>query len=147
MEKFAFSFQRTMNDTKPKKPNIEDFTKFLFKQDTVISKINEITEMGVETAHDVFLSKYRFGDFLSPHSDKNNGRVAFVLNMTKNWKPHFGGVLHIMNQERTEIVKSVSPAYNSLVLFHIPEDTGIPHFVSHINVHGRYRYAVTGWFS
>tara|TARA_B100000963_G_C22633109_1_gene676041 strand:+ start:842 stop:1534 length:693 start_codon:yes stop_codon:yes gene_type:complete len=147
MEKFAFSFQRTMNDNKPKKPNMEDFTKFLFKQEKVIAKINEITNMNVQTAHDVFLSKYRFGDFLSPHSDKNNGRIAFVLNMTKNWKPHFGGVLHIMNQERTEIVKSVPPSFNSLVLFHIPENTGIPHFVSHVNIQGRYRYAITGWFS
>ena len=143
--KFSFSFQRSINTNK--QPSMEGFTTYIFKQQSVIDNINLITNMNVETAHDVFISKYRFGDFLSPHCDKNNGRVAFVLNLTKDWRPPYGGILHIMNQDRTEIIKSISPTFNNLVLFYIPPEHGIPHFVSHINVEGIYRYGITGWFS
>lgn len=145
--KFAFSFQRTLNNNNV--PSIEGFTTYLFKNQSIIDKINEITSLNVERAHDIFISKYRFGDFLSPHCDKNNGRIAFVLNLTKNWKPQYGGILHIMNQDRTEIIRSIVPKFNSLVLFYIPPENGIPHFVSHININnnGLYRYAITGWFS
>ena len=147
INKFSFSFQRTINNNKIRKPNIEDFTKFLFKREDIINLIKKITSENITKSHDIFMSKYRYGDFLSPHCDKNNGRIAFVLNMTKNWKPHYGGILHIMNQERSEIIKSVIPNFNSLVLFYIPDVTGIPHFVSHVSVQGKYRYAITGWFS
>ena len=149
MDKFSFSFERTLNSTGKKKlkPNIEDFTKFLFTQDKMIETINAITDENITNAHDIFMSKYSYGNFLSPHSDKNNGRIAFVLNLSYGWKPQYGGLLHIMNQERDEVIKTITPQYNSLVLFYIPEETGIPHFVSHVNIRNRNRYAITGWFS
>ena len=39
----------------------------------------------------MFLSRYKSGHFLAPHSDINNGKLAFVFNLTKNWKPQYGG--------------------------------------------------------
>ena len=113
----------------------------------MIETINAITDENITNAHDIFMSKYSYGNFLSPHSDKNNGRIAFVLNLSYGWKPQYGGLLHIMNQERDEVIKTITPQYNSLVLFYIPEETGIPHFVSHVNIRNRNRYAITGWFS
>jgi hypothetical protein len=110
--------------------------------------LNEITGLKLTSLNTLFLSKYKSGSFLSPHSDKGNGKLAFVLNITPQWKPQYGGILHFMNDERTEIIKSFVPEFNSFVIFNVPELHGIPHFVSHVAPNVRFnRYAITGWFS
>ena len=45
------------------------------------------------------MSRYKGGHFLSPHSDKGNGKIAFVISLTKKWKPEYGGILHFMNDD------------------------------------------------
>ena len=111
-----------------------------------INYLNNITSLNLSKLNTLFLSKYKGGNFLSPHSDRGNGKLAFVLNLTKNWKPQYGGILHFMNNDKTEIIESFMPLFNNLMLFEVPEN-GIPHFVSHVVPYLRYeRYSITGWF-
>jgi Rps23 Pro-64 3,4-dihydroxylase Tpa1-like proline 4-hydroxylase len=113
-----------------------------------INILNEITGLDLKNLTTMFLSKYKSGNFLSPHSDKGNGKLAFVINLTKFWKPQYGGALHFMNNDRTEIIDTIVPSFNTFFIFNVPSDTGIPHFVSHIAPNVKYsRYAITGWFS
>ena len=109
--------------------------------------IYKITNIKVTQLNQVFLSKYKSGNFLAPHSDINNGKIAFVFNFSVNWKPQYGGILHFLSEDRTNIIDSFVPMFNSMMIFEIPKD-GIPHFVSHVvpNVK-RSRYALTGWYS
>ena len=145
--KFSFSFYRTLNNHPSKCICIECYTKYIFKNINIIQKIRSITNMDITTAHDIFISKYSYGNFLSVHSDKNNGRIAFILNLSKDWKPQYGGLLHILDDNRIDVIKTITPRFNTLTLFYIPENKGIPHFVSHINIKHSNRYAITGWFS
>ena len=110
----------------------------LFEKPTNFKSLKEFQQV---------LSKYKSGNFLAPHSDINNGKIAFVFNFSVNWKPQYGGVLHFLSEDRTNIIDSYVPMFNSMMIFEIPKD-GIPHFVSHIapNVK-RNRYALTGWYS
>jgi Rps23 Pro-64 3,4-dihydroxylase Tpa1-like proline 4-hydroxylase len=145
-DKFSFSFQRTLNNH----TNCNCFEcsiKNIFKIPDIINQIRQITNINITTAHDIFISKYSYNNFLSIHSDKNNGRIAFILNLTKDWKPQYGGLLHILNNERSEVIKTIVPLFNTLTLFYIPENIGIPHYVSHITIKNKNRYAITGWFS
>ncbi len=113
-----------------------------------ITFLNSITGLDLKQLTTLFLSKYKSGNFLSPHSDKGNGRLAFVLNLSLGWKPQYGGNLHFMNDERTEIIETIVPEYNSFFIFHVPEENGIPHFVGHVAPGIKVtRYAITGWFN
>lgn len=146
-DKFSYIFFRSMNGTS-KMSYIEFTLRQTLNSKDFINMLNEITGMELKGLTTLFLSKYKSGNFLSPHSDKGNGRLAFVINLTKGWKPQYGGILHFMNEERNEIIDSYVPEFNSFVIFNVPEEKGIPHFVSHIAPNVKFnRYAITGWFN
>ncbi len=141
---FSYIFHRSMNNHKP------SFLEYILRKHMsspeFINYLNNITSLNLSKLNTLFLSKYKGGNFLSPHSDRGNGKLAFVLNLTKNWKPQYGGILHFMNNDKTEIIESFMPLFNNLMLFEVPEN-GIPHFVSHVVPYLRYeRYSITGWF-
>lgn len=91
-----------------------------------------------------FASKYTAGDFNGSHNDGNLPRkVAFVLNMTKEWLPHWGGNLAIFDDSFTEIKRVFMPRFNNLVLFDVP----LSHAVLPVSIFCQSeRYALTGWF-
>jgi SM-20-related protein len=144
--RFSYCFYRAMNNSK----NVSFFEfnlRKILNSKNVIDMLNEITGLNLKGITTLFLSKYKSGNFLSPHSDKGNGRLAFVINLTKFWKPQYGGNLHFMNDERTEITDTFTPEFNNFVIFNVPEGDGVPHYVSHVVQNLKVsRYAVTGWF-
>jgi hypothetical protein len=96
----------------------------------------------------IFASRYSSGSFLSPHHDHQNGDIGFVLQLTKDWKPQWGGLLHFLDKETLRSVEGTEvPTFNTLTLFNIPDDGGRWHYVSHV-IPGlaESRLAVTGWF-
>jgi Rps23 Pro-64 3,4-dihydroxylase Tpa1-like proline 4-hydroxylase len=144
-DQFSYNFYRSMNGVKMS--YIEFNIRQILNSKEFIDILNNITGLGLTKLTTLFLSKYKSGSFLSPHSDKGNGRLAYVINLTKNWKPQYGGILHFMNENRTEIIDSYVPIFNSLYIFYVPEDKGIPHYVSHVCPNVKYnRYSITGWF-
>ena len=144
-DSFSYIFHRTMNNNKP------SYLEFLIRKQLnspkMITLIKEITNIEISSLSTLFLSKYKSGHFLNPHSDKGNGKIAFVLNLTKFWKPQYGGVLHFLDEERKNIIDFYVPDFNNLILFEVPEDNDRPHFVSHITPNIKHtRYAITGWY-
>lgn len=142
---FSYIFYRNMNGINM------TYTEFTLRQilgsSEFIKKLNEITGLTLTKLNTLFMSKYKSGNFLSPHSDNGNGRLAFVINLTKFWKPQYGGSLHFMNKERTEIIETFVPEFNNFIIFHVPDGVGIPHFVGHVAPNVKFsRYAVSGWF-
>jgi len=145
-DSFTYIFHRTMNNTKP------DYLEYLIRKQLsspeFIHMIKQITNIEVSSLSTLFLSKYKPGHFLSPHSDKGNGKIAFVLNLSKFWKPQYGGILHFLDEERKNIIDSYVPDFNNIILFEVPEDHDRPHFVSHIVPNIKHsRYAITGWYN
>ena len=128
---FTYIFYRTMNNGK--NMSYFEFTlRKILNSSEFLTMLNEITDLGLTKLTTMFMSKYKAGNFLSPHTDKGNGRMAFVINLTKFWKPQYGGNLHFMNDERTEIIDTFVPEFNNLILFYVPEENGISHYVSHV---------------
>lgn len=92
----------------------------------------------------IFISRYTFGHFLSPHDDINTSRkYAFVYNLTKNSNIDNGGCLNFIN-DTNEIVYKFLPEFNSLTLFDVKN---IPylHYVDEIKNNKYKRYALSGW--
>lgn len=142
---FTYIFHRSLNNQKPS--YIEFSMINMLGSPEFIDYLNQITQLNITQLNTLFLSKYKSGHFLSPHSDKGNGRLAFILNLTMGWKPQYGGLLHFLNKDKTEIIDTFTPQFNQLTLFEVPEE-GIPHYVSHV-VPGikKERFAITGWYS
>jgi Rps23 Pro-64 3,4-dihydroxylase Tpa1-like proline 4-hydroxylase len=90
-----------------------------------------------------FVSIYDTGDFLSTHPDPNYD-VAFILNLTKDWKYEYGGCLTVLENDKPEVIL---PKFNSLVLMFLG-DEGIEHYVSEVSRLAPHpRIAISGWYN
>ncbi len=93
----------------------------------------------------VMAARYLPGHFLTPHDDDevHEGReVTWILNLTKDWRPEWGGLLHLQDAGQKAITHSFVPAFNTMILFRPPRW----HFVSQVaNFARQPRYTLTGW--
>jgi len=92
-----------------------------------------------------FVSCYEEGHYNGPHTDGDNGRVAMVYHLSKDWKPYYGGVFMRMDWGNEVVNKAVNPPFNTLTMFNVVG--GAPHFVSEV-VKGvkNKRIAFTAWY-
>lgn len=93
---------------------------------------------------DAQLTKYGPGHYLTQHDDFVEGKnrlCAYILSMNKDWKPEWGGLLHLVDDDG-EVCDTFSPAWNTLRLIRVPQ----MHFVSAVAPYApRSRFSVTGW--
>ena len=145
---FCYSFDRTLNNHFKDCNCQECRLKKFISSETLLNFINEITGMDVSVTKELFSSRYRAGQFLSPHHDHNKGKIGFVFSLSKGWRPQDGGLLHFMEDDYSTITKVVQPVFNRLVMFDIISRNGVPHFVSHVAPDcKKHRISVTGWFA
>ena len=144
---FSYTFHRTLdNHVEGCECQECEFRKFLDSNENC-EIISKITNLDIKGANELFAACYLPGDFLSPHQDSPNGIIGFVYQLTKDWKPQYGGLLHFLNDDG-DVIESVEvPEFNSLTLFLLPEDKGKLHYVSHVNPKvDELRLSFTGWF-
>jgi hypothetical protein len=144
---FSYVFDRTTNNHHAGCPCVEcQFRKFSHSPE-VLNLISIISNYKLSKSNELFASKYTSGCFLSPHHDIDRGKIGFVYNLSKKWKPEYGANLHIMDYDYFTVKKIIVPKFNNLVIFDIPSYNGVPHFVSHVapNVDNK-RISITGWF-
>jgi len=142
--RFSYIFHRTMNNKTPSL--IEQNIRGALESPNFLELLNNITGMNLTKLSTLFMSKYRSGHFLSPHSDKGNGKIAFVISLSKDWKPQYGGLLHFLNEDRTQIIETLCPVFNNMVIFKV-DDIEKPHFVSHVAPNVIFnRISISGWF-
>jgi Rps23 Pro-64 3,4-dihydroxylase Tpa1-like proline 4-hydroxylase len=112
-----------------------------------LNLMSEISGSKYTSTDEVFAACYLPGDFLSPHIDSPNGTLGFVYQLTKNWLPQYGGLLHFMDDEKEVIERVEIPTFNTLTLFYLPPGKGKWHFVSHVAPGvPELRLSYTGWF-
>ena len=145
--KFAYSFHRTVNDHEDECTCMEcDIREWLVSEEQ-ISFLNQTIDIPVSSTDEVFAAIYLPGDYLSPHVDSPNGSVGFVYQLTKDWQPQFGGSLHFLNNETSEVERVEVPTFNTLTLFDLPKGIGKLHYVSHVSPGiEELRLTYTGWF-
>lgn len=145
IEDFSYSFFRTRDDHVKTCKCVECQVRKSLESKETLKWIYENTGVEVTKAHELFASWYDKGDFLSKHSDTDNGKVGFVLSLTKDWIPEYGGLLNIMDKDWKEIRNVVVPRFNEIILFDTA-DINSPHFVSEVVTNGVKRIAYTGWY-
>lgn len=89
-------------------------------------------------------TRYSAGQFLTTHNDSAEGELrylAYVIQLTKDWRADWGGLLQFMDDQR-RITDTVTPQYNSIALFRTPR----LHCVSPVaSFAAGERLAITGW--
>ncbi len=91
------------------------------------------------------ITRYRRGHFLTLHTDQDSSMkrvAAYVLHLSEDWRPDFGGQLQFVNQDGA-VEACFVPSCNSMSVFEVP----VPHLVSVVPEYvDRHRMAITGWF-
>lgn len=90
-------------------------------------------------------TRYRPGHFLMPHDDQDvqeGRRFAFVMNLTRDWRPDWGGQLQFLDAEGG-ISETFLPRWNTLSLFRVPQGHQVT-LVAPWAAHPR--HAITGWW-
>lgn len=96
------------------------------------------------TRADSQATRYSQNQYLTRHNDDVPAevrRAAYVLNITKNWDPNWGGYLQFFNKGKN-LDDGFIPEFNTLNVFSVPQD----HSVGCISQFAqRYRYTMVGW--
>ena len=94
---------------------------------------------------DAQATRYRPGHFLTEHDDAVDGKnrcAAFVLNLTRDWRADWGGLLMFIGDDG-HVEEAFTPKFNALNIFTVPQR----HCVSVIAPFApTVRLSVTGWF-
>lgn len=144
---FSYNFHRTVNDHVETCDCYECGFREALVSDEILDTLNQISGQNVIDTDEVFGAVYLPGDFLSPHQDSPNGTLGFTIQLTKNWKSHFGGNLHFMDGPDGEVERIVVPTFNTLTLFDLPKGVGKWHYVSTVSPGvEELRLTYAGWF-
>lgn len=94
---------------------------------------------------DMQATRFSAGHFLTVHTDSapgKNRKLAYVLSLTGDWSPTWGGQLQFLDG-RNSVTGSYVPRFNALSVFKIPG----PHHVSQVsNFAPKGRVSLTGWY-
>lgn len=122
---------------------LDQFAQFL-SSETVLEMVMHITRASDLVFADCQATRYRPGDFLTPHNDERDGmhrKLAYVLSLTPHWLPRWGGLLHFVDGAGA-VTETFTPRFNALSLFAI----GQSHYVSQVATYAPVpRISVTGW--
>ncbi len=87
---------------------------------------------------------YEAGHFLTTHDDATAGKnrvAAYVINMTPEWNPNWGGALQFFD-DAGNIQQGFTPSFNALNVFLIPQR----HAVEYVTPFAAgSRLSITGW--
>jgi len=113
--------------------------------DDVINVIKQITDNQEINGAEPQYTRYTNGHFLTRHLDIVPGRgrrFAFVLGLTKDWHPDWGGLLQFYEENGTPR-DAWMPEFNTLSIFEVTH----VHSVSYVTPFAAApRLSLTGWF-
>jgi Rps23 Pro-64 3,4-dihydroxylase Tpa1-like proline 4-hydroxylase len=110
-----------------------------------IELVRKVSGISTIAGADGQATLYVPGHFLNTHNDRIAGhkrRVAYVLNMAKDWDPDWGGLLQFYGAEKS-VDQVFVPRFNSLSLFTVPQEHAVTAIAPYAPVG---RFAITGWF-
>lgn len=140
---FAYKFHRTT-------PHVAKCTcwECKFRTSMLESKefkdfITKETGLKNPVLFETFTAAYHPKDFLGQHTDEQRG-IAFIFHLSWKWKPEYGGLFHVENEEGFQ---TYVPGWGDLVLMNLGE-SGKNHFVSEVSeLAPRPRISIGGWYN
>jgi len=93
---------------------------------------------------DAQATRFRPGHFLTRHDDNVDGkcrRAAYVLNLSRNWSPDWGGILQFFGADGN-VDGGFTPAFNTLNILRVPSEHSVG-IVAPFAMENR--LSITGW--
>ena len=142
---FAYSYKRTVEGDHFDlcKCGLCDFNENFYKE---LGYLLEYITGKPVVKGETFSAYYQEGDFNGLHHDQNKGECAFVLHLSKGWRPDYGGVFYSLSDDGETIETATGPTFNKLVLLNVDKPGGKNHLVTHINVPNFKRFSISGWY-
>jgi SM-20-related protein len=150
-EGFQFSFRKysiveALRSGALRHPSLSIFIESIASRST-IENVRQLSACHDIQRVDAQATWYEAGDFLTEHTDDNDARftrrVAYVLNLSPNWRAEWGGLL-LFHDVQGNVVETFVPEFNTLNLFSVPQ----AHSVSMVAPFAKEkRLALTGWFT
>ncbi len=141
-----FQFRQTHDVKHTKNKMLKEFYDF-FSSREFITFISHLTHAKLARTIDMSGFIYSSTDYLLPHDDRLEGRkIAYVLNLSKNFTKKDGGGLELFQAKSNmpiKMVKRIMPSFNTLVLFNVNARSF--HQVCEI-LTGKKRISIGGWF-
>lgn len=142
-----YKFKQSDDLKKRNEPHIAGVRSVLFGR--FRSWLEEVLGVELESTVDISCAKYEYTDVLLCHDDELEGRrVAFILYLAPQWDSSDGGTLDLYttdsNFQPKDIVKSIVPSRNTLVLFEVSPVSF--HQVSEVLSQHKCRLSLGGWF-
>jgi Rps23 Pro-64 3,4-dihydroxylase Tpa1-like proline 4-hydroxylase len=113
--------------------------------EAILSWVRSISGINNISAAKVQATRFMPGQFLTRHQDIVNNedrKIAFVLNLSPEWHPDWGGLLQFFEIDGTT-TESWAPEFNTLNLF----DVKHIHSVTYVTPFTKQpRYSISGWF-
>lgn len=89
-------------------------------------------------------TRYSAGHFLTLHNDHQDNELryaAYVINLTREWKPDWGGLLHFIDEDG-QVTDTVCPQFNCISLFKTPRLHCVSSVAPYVQAQ---RLTITGW--
>ncbi|MEX2334669.1 MAG: 2OG-Fe(II) oxygenase family protein [Pseudohongiella sp.] len=117
----------------------------ILNSETLLDAVRHISGHDDISCASAQATRYLSGNFLTRHNDyhPDEGRlVAYVMNLSPEWHPDWGGLLQFYEQDGTPR-DAWTPQFNTLTLF----DVSHVHAVTFVAPYAKVpRFAITGWF-
>ena len=127
----------------PPRGDLLDAFEYWLNEEPQLDVLRTLT--GEAAARRIYCQASRFvcGQVLTEHTDYGTGKrlVAHVFNMTRIWKPDWGGLL-VFYDDQGHVSRGFTPGFNCLNLFRTPQN----HAVTQVAPFAPYpRLAISGW--
>ncbi len=147
-DKFQYLFESMkvpddMAERLKQKSLLTDFHSFL-NSPLVFDFLRTVTGDAEVCYADAQATAYSAGHFLTRHDDNVAGkhrRVAYVLNLTPEWNPDWGGLLQFFDADG-HISEAYAPKFNALNLFVVPQAHSVSFVAPFVS---KKRLSITGW--
>ena len=95
--------------------------------------------------YEIRCHKFKKGNFLRLHYDHYAGTYAITINLNKEWKWDWGGLLCVLNNKKKNEINCLCPEWNSMnILYSLGKNKNSAHFVSSIEEYAiSPRYSIT----
>lgn len=108
----------------------------------LVKEISGVSDISHATAQ---ATKYMPGHFLTRHQDtheREKRRLTFILNLTPNWHPDWGGLLQFYQKDGTPR-DAWAPIFNSMCLFDVDHIQSVTYVAP---LAAAPRLSISGWF-
>lgn len=145
-----YQFLRTIDIKHSKNKKLQDFRKSLLN-DEFIDFIENITQSTLDRKKiDLHSLKLLNTHYLLCHDDDIQDRkIAFIINLSENWKKEYGGQLELFDSKNNlptnKILKTVNPAFNQFNMFKVTPGKSY-HQIKEVNTQNNERISISGWY-